>query len=174
MAKKTTSITFRIDEDDDAALRRIADEQKVSLNSLVNKIFSQYLERDILAENFGMLKMSTDTFRRILSKISEKDIIDLATRVGSQEAKEFILFKWSKINIKTVSEFIQMLFDYCGYGRCNLKKTESEISVSVHHDLKEKGTLYLKYFLESLVKTTLNKECITETTEDVVVINFQR
>jgi len=173
MAKKTSSITFRIDEEHDKVLRKIAGKQNISLNTLVNQIFSQYLERDVFSEKFGMLKMSTDTFRRILAKVSEKDISDLATRAGSQEAKEFILFKWKKLDLDSVIEFIQILFDYCGYGRYHMKKTESKISFSVHHDLKEKGSLYLKHFLESLIQTILKKDCEIDTTEDVVTISFQ-
>lgn len=173
MVKRTSSITFRINEDYDKALRKIAEKQNTSLNTLANQIFSQYLEKDVFSEKFGMLKMSTDTFRRMLSKISEKDIVNLATRVGSQEAKEFILFKWKKLDLDSVTEFVQLLFDYCGYGRSHMKKTESKISFSVHHDLKEKGSLYLKHFLESLIQTTLERNCETNTTEDVVTISFQ-
>src|SRR3972149_5069737 len=93
MSKKSSSITFRIDEKSERGLRKLAEENRISLNTLANQIFSDYVECEVFTKKFGTLKMSTDTFRRILSVIPEKDLVDLAIRGGSQEAKEFILFK---------------------------------------------------------------------------------
>jgi hypothetical protein len=139
----------------------------------VNQIFGQFVEQEIFTKKFGVLKVSTDTFRRILSKISEKDIAELGIRAGSQEAKEFILFKWKKLNLQTVIEFLKFYFDDCGYGRADMRQAEGEVSLSVHHDLKEKGSLYLKHFVESLIRTALDKSCQITTTEDTVTISFQ-
>ncbi|BDQ31497.1 hypothetical protein NZNM25_04930 [Nitrosopumilus zosterae] len=172
-SKKTSSISFRIDEEYEKVLRTIAKENKISLNTLANQIFGNYVEFEIYAKKFGTLRMSTDTLRRILNNIDEKTLIDIATRGGAQEAKEFILFKWKKITLDSVTDFIKIYFDLCGYGRCSLEKTASNIVFSVHHDLKEKGSLFLKQFLESLIKTTLEKDCDTTITEDTITISFQ-
>jgi predicted HicB family RNase H-like nuclease len=57
MSKKNTStITFRIDEDFDKHLRKIAKEQKISLNILANQIFGKYLDLDVYMEKFDWLK----------------------------------------------------------------------------------------------------------------------
>ena len=117
--------------------------------------------------------MSSDTFRRMLTSMDEKSIVEIATECGSQEVKEFILFKWKEINSKTITDFIKIYFDLCGYGRCNMDETESKITFSVHHDLQEKGSLFLKHLLESLIRTTLNKDCTTTITKDTITISFQ-
>ena len=171
--KKTSSISFRIDEDYEKVLRDIAEENKTSLNTLANQIFGQYVEFELYARKFGTLRMSTDTFRRMLNSMDEKNIIEIATRCGSQEVKEFILFKWKRLDSKTVTDFIKIYFDLCGYGRCSLDKTEGSITFSVHHDLQEKGSLFLKYLFESLIRTALDKDCKTEMTNDTVTISFQ-
>jgi hypothetical protein len=166
-------VTFRIAAEYDKSLRYLATEQNVSLNTLVNQIFSKFVEQEVFAKKFGVLKISTDTFRRILSKISEKDIAELGIRAGSQEAKEFILFKWKKLDLRSTVEFLKFYFDYCGFGRADMQQSESEVYISVHHDLKEKGSLYLKHFVDGLIRSTLNKSCQTTITEDTVTINFQ-
>jgi hypothetical protein len=66
-----------------------------------------------------------------------------------------------------------MYFDFCGYGRCDLKQTEGKITASVHHDFQKKGSLYLKHFLESLIQTALNKETKTITTADTITLQFR-
>ena len=171
--KKTSSISFRINEEYEKVLRSIAEKNKISLNTLANQIFGNYVEFEVYAKKFGTLRMSTDTFRRMIKNMNDNEIIDIATRCGSQEIKEFILFKWKEINSKTVIAFINVYFDLCGYGRCTLDKTEGEVTFSVHHDLQEKGSLFLKYLFESLIRTTLDKDCKTIVTNDTITISFQ-
>lgn len=172
-SKKTSSISFRIDTEYEKVLRDMAKKNKISLNTLANQIFGNYAEFEIYAKKFGTLRMSTDTFRRMLKNMDDKELMDIATRCGSQEIKEFILFKWKEFNSKTVTDFINIYFDLCGYGRCDMEKTEGKISFSVHHDLQEKGSLFLKHLLESLIRTTLGKDCKTIITSDTITISFQ-
>jgi hypothetical protein len=173
MRKKSESITFRIDEKYDTILRKIADEKKISLNTLANQIFGNYVEMEVYLQKFGVLKLSTDSFRRILAILDDENIVEVATRAGSLEAKEFILFKWKELNLQTVTDFIKIFFDVCGFGRYDLEINQSKVSFSAHHDLKEKGSLYIKHFLESLIRTSLNKSCKTTITEDSVTVEFQ-
>jgi hypothetical protein len=172
-AKKGSSVTFRIDQKYEEALRELAKERRISLNTLANQIFGNFVEFEVFAQKFGTVRMSSDTFRRIIDTMDEKEIIEVAIRGGSQEAKEFILFKWKELNLQNVVDFIRMYFDFCGYGRCDLEQTEGKITVSVHHDFQKKGSLYLKHFLESLIQTSLNKETKTITTADTITLQFR-
>lgn len=172
-SKKTSSISFRINEEYEKVLRDIAEENKTSLNTLANQIFGNYVEFELYAKQFGTLRMSTDTFRRMLTSMSEKNIIEIATQCGSQEVKEFILFKWKEVNSKTIIQFIKIYFDLCGYGRCNLDQTEGKVIFSVHHDLQENGSLFLKHLFESLIRSTLDKDCETTITKDTITISYQ-
>ena len=172
-SKKTSSISFRIDERYEKVLREVAEENKISLNTLANQIFGNYAEFEIYARKFGTLRMSTDTFRRMLSSMDEKQIVEVATRCGSQEIREFILFKWKEINSETVTAFIKIYFELCGYGKCSMDKSDGAVTFSVHHDLQEKGSLFLKHILESLIRTTLDKDCKTVITDDTITISFQ-
>ncbi len=170
--KKTSSITFRIDEKYEKTLRKTAQEKKISLNTLANQIFGNFAEFDTYAERFGILKISTDTFRRILDVMPQKDLATVASGCGSEEAKEFILFKWKETNYDSVIEFIKTYFGYCGYGQCDIETRNGKTMISVHHDLGEKGSLYLKHFLEGLIMSTLGKECKIIITKDSVSLGF--
>ena len=170
--KKSSSVTFRIDEKYEKTLRKTAEEKKISLNTLANQIFGNFAEFDTYAERFGILKISTDTFRRILDVISPKDLATLASSGGSEEAKEFILFKWKDTSYRSVVEFIKIYFGNCGYGQCDIESRNGKTMISVHHDLGEKGSLYLRHFLEGLIMSTLDKECKIITTKDSVSLSF--
>jgi len=172
--KKTSTITFRITESYEKALRKVAGEKKISLNTLANQIFGNYVELERYMGKFGVLMMSQDAFSSILTALDEKQLIQLASDIGSKEPKEFILFKWKDMNSEFVTDFITVYFEHCGYGTCDLEQTESEIVFSIHHKLGKKGTIYLKTFLESLIQSTLEKSCKTITTEESVTIRFSK
>lgn len=172
--KKTSTITFRIDEDNSKKLRNIAEDKNVSLNTLANQILGNYVQLEQYMEKFGVLMMSHDAFSSIIDVLDEKQLIQLASGIGSKEPKEFILFKWKDMNSEIVSDFIKMYFEHCGYGTCDLEKTESSIAISIHHQLGKKGTIFLKTFLESLIRSTLEKSCKTITAEDSVTIRFSQ
>ena len=172
--KKTSTITFRIDEENDNKLRQIAEDKKINLNTLANQIFGNYVQLERYMEKFGVLMMSQNAFLSILNMLDEKQIIKFGSDVGSKEPKEFILFKWKDINSDSVADFITLYFEHCGYGSCDLERTDNEIGISIHHKLGKNGTLFLKTFLESLIQSSLDQSCKTTIAENSVTIQFSK
>lgn len=174
LAKKSATITFRIDENYEKSLRKEAEEKRISLNALANQIFGDHVEFGQFMKKFGMIEMSKGTFRELLEILDEKDIIKFAKSIGSKEPKDFILFKWTELSPNSISEFIGMYFEYCGYGMCNIQTNESQIKVSIHHEFGKKGSLFLKSFLEAIIQSTLEKEANVVTTQNSVTLKFSR
>lgn len=172
MVKKTATITFRIDEQYEKSLRSEAEEKRISLNTLANQIFGEHVEFGQFMKKFGMIEMSKGSFKELLGVMDEKNIINLAKSIGSKEPKDFILFKWTELSPQTISEFIKMYFEHCGYGMCNMQHTETAITVSIHHEFGKKGSLFLKAFLEAIIQSTLQKEGKVITTQNSVTLKF--
>ena len=124
-------------------------------------------------KKFGVVMMSRDTFKLFLSQLGEKEIIEIAIEAGSEEPKEFILFKWKTLNLENVIEFVKIYFDHCGYGICDMERFGGGVALSVHHYFGKKGSLYLKSFVESIVQSTLGLECKSTITKDSITINFR-
>jgi hypothetical protein len=175
MSKKNTStITFRIDEDFDLHLRKIAKEQKISLNILANQIFRNYLELDVYMDKFGVMKMSKNVFKMFLDKTDLTDLRLLAIDAGSNEPKEFILFKWKEITLENVAMFMKIYCEHCGYGQCDLEQSEDKVSMSVRHNFGKKGSTYIASFLTAVVASTLNRECIIVESDESITISFDK
>ena len=173
MGKKNSStITFRIDEDFDTHLRKIAKEQKISLNTLANQIFGKYLELDVYMDKFGVLKMSKNIFKMFLDKTDFKDLKLLAIDAGSNEPKEFILFKWKEITLDNVVTFMKIYCEHCGYGQCDLEQSENKVSMSVRHNFGKKGSTYIASFLSAIVTSTLNRDCDIVESDESMTISF--
>lgn len=172
MVKKTSTITFRFDEELEKGLRKEAEEKRISLNTLANQIFGTHVEFGQFMKKFGIVEMSKGAFKEILESLDEKNIINLAKSIGSKEPRDFILFKWKKLTVDSVSEFIKMYFEHCGYGMCDMQREESNNAVSIHHDFGKKGSIFLKAFLEAIVQSTLEKEADVTITENSVSLMF--
>jgi len=173
LTKKTSTITFRLDEKFEKLLRKEASEKRISLNTLANQIFGDHIELDQYMKKFGMVEMSKGSFKELLKIMNEKNIINFAMSIGSKEPKDFILFKWKELSKNSVLDFIKMYFEECGYGRCDMQLDDLKSSISVHHDFGQKGSLFLKSFLEAIIQSTLQKEPKITITENSVTMEFQ-
>ena len=138
--KNTSTITFRFSRDYVQTLREEAESRKVSLNTLTNQIFGDYVELQRYMDKFGTIVMSKDAFRLILEALDEQNLVKLATKIGEKAPKEFILFKWKVLNTDSVVKFLKMYFEHCGYGAYNYTSTDSTITFSIRHDLGRKGS----------------------------------
>ena len=172
LSKKTSTITFRIDEKYEKGLRKEAEEKRISLNTLANQIFGDHVELDQYMKKFGMVEMSKGSFRVLLDSLDEKNIINFAKSIGSKEPKDFILFKWKEISSESISEFIKVYFEHCGYGMCDMQTNDSTNEVSIHHDFGKKGSIFLKAFLEAIVQSSLEKDSDIKTTDNSVRLIF--
>ncbi|MGD2105976.1 MAG: hypothetical protein PVH93_00045 [Nitrosopumilaceae archaeon] len=172
LSKKTSTITFRIDERYEKGLRKEAEEKRISLNTLANQIFGDHVDLDQYMKKFGMIEMSKGSFRELLNSLDEKNIINFAKSIGSKEPKDFILFKWKELSPQSISDFIKMYFEHCGYGMCDMESGVSVSTVSVHHEFGKKGSVFLKAFLEAIIQSTLEKEGNVKMTENSVTLKF--
>lgn len=172
-SKKTSTFTFRIDKEYEKVLREEAQSKKITVNTLANQIFGDYVEWQRYMERFGTIVLSRDAFKIVLDLLDEKNLLNLAIDIGEKAPKEFILFKWKGIATDNVIKFIKMYFDHCGYGTHDQTRTEGKVTFSIRHDLGKKGSLFLKTFLETLIKSTLGKSCNSTVTENSLVLSFQ-
>ena len=107
MSKKNTStITFRIDESFDEHLRKIAQEQKISLNTLANQIFGNNSDLVENMEKYGVIKMSKKVLKMFLDKTVVKELKLLVLNAGAKEPVELLLFNWTELNYENDTMFI--------------------------------------------------------------------
>lgn len=74
-------------------------------------------------------------------------------------SSEFILFRSKGISSDNVNKFIKMYFYHSGYGTHNQTKTEGKATFTMHQDLGKMDLIFYKIFLETVIKSTLEREC---------------
>ena len=153
--KNTTNLTFRVSKKTGYALRENAELKKISLNMLGNQIFSEYVEFQQYAEQFGKMVLTKDSFKIILESLEEDKLIQTAKKIG-RKSKEFMLFRWGETSHEFVIKFLQIWLSYGGFGQYRIIESKDSVIFSLKHELGKKGSLFIKTFFEFVIKSTLD------------------
>jgi len=169
----STTITFRITKKYEDYLRKKAEQERVSVNIIANRIFGEYIEWQQFIEKFGTVALSKEAFFTLIDVIDEQKLIDVGLKIGRKMPKEFILFKWKEITQKNVIEFIKMFSDHCINGEYDhTTTTDNKSMISIKHNTGMKGSIFLKSYLESVITETLQKKPNIEITDNCIILQF--
>jgi hypothetical protein len=67
-----SSITFRIDDDQIERLRKLADEEGISLNTLVTRVLGSFLEFEFIAPKVGFSPMQKSVLKDLFEAVPEE------------------------------------------------------------------------------------------------------
>ncbi|MDC8451776.1 MAG: ribbon-helix-helix domain-containing protein, partial [Candidatus Nitrosotalea sp.] len=106
--KKTSTITFRLDESTIDGLRNESSNRKVSTNTLVNQALRQFLDWGMYESTVGFVIINKQVFTHVFGKLSQKEIMDIATRVGKDEVKNIALFMKGRMDIQSFLSWFEL------------------------------------------------------------------
>ena len=158
--RRTTTATFRVEENLIRILKKEAEDHEISLNVLINQVLKRYVEWHRYEPKIGMFPMAKPVLVQLFDNISEDKIIDIATNTGRSAIKEMALFMKHKMNLESFlewfemrmkSSFIEISHEKYDNGNC---KTHSYI---VKHDLGKNWSLYHKVIFEFILQDLKGK-----------------
>lgn len=141
--KLTESVTLRFDKEVLAKLKNEAKDKQISLNTLLNQLAIQHLDWHAHAAKAGFITVRKGKIMKMLEKISEKDIIEIAEYIAKKESKDFVLMLRNEYNIHSSLDVIESWIKIAGYSYRHEVKS-AEHSYLIQHDMGRKWSLYLK------------------------------
>jgi hypothetical protein len=171
--KKMVLRTIRLPKDIDDALEQDADENGISVNSLINKTLKKYVEWDRHADRFGFISIDAETFRSILNEVEDKNLESIATTLGDTLPKSHVLFWFKKISIETILKTFSLLGKYSGGFVTEIDFREGDCVVTLRHQLGQKWSVFLRYLLIQSFRSSLPGSPQTEIADDLTVITFR-
>jgi hypothetical protein len=139
----TESVTLRFDKELVDKLRKEAKEKNISLNSLMGQIAIQHLDWHAHSIKAGFIAVRRSKIIKMLEKLSENDIVEIAEYVSKKESKDFIMMIRNEYNITSALDVIETWIKIAGYSyRHDVRG--SEHSYIIHHDMGRKWSLYLR------------------------------
>lgn len=172
-AKKTTTMTFRIDEGVMKALKAESDKKEVSLNTLVNQILKRFVDWDMYEPKVGMIPIAKPVVSALFENVGEKELVELARKVGKNAVHDIALFMKSKVDLDSFLSWFEM----------RMKNSSIELSHSVtsdvhtyiiKHDLGYNWSLYHKTLLELIFNEVLSKRIDVHITSTTLTFRIER
>jgi hypothetical protein len=113
--KFTEPLTTRIDRPLLQKLRDEANKNEVSLNSLVTHIFKQHVDWHTNASKAGFISVRRGLLTKLMEKVDEKDLLEIAEFIAKNEARSFILLLRNEYNITSAIDVFETWIKIVGY-----------------------------------------------------------
>jgi predicted DNA-binding ribbon-helix-helix protein len=155
----TTVYRFLVDE---------AEQKNISMNNLLNQIASEY----VLKKNFekiGSTLMCKDVLKGVFEMADDKNLIKFASKLGSNNALEYVEMLYHDINKVNVLKFLDLWSRrFYGYEH---KNHDNIHKFSIPHDINTKYSVFAKEFITSFVESSIKKPVKIQSTSRAVIFS---
>jgi hypothetical protein len=170
----STSLTFRLDEDNVKKLRIEAQKQGISLNSFVNQVLKSFLEWHIFEPKVGLVPILKPVVAELFSKISKEQIVQIAANTGKEEVQNAVYFMKGKIDLDS---FLSWLENRMKNSSIQVSHT-FDINNRIHtyvikHDICENWSLYLEQILKYVFNNVFQKKVEISTSYSMLAFKFK-
>jgi len=165
-SKKTKTATFRLEEDILDDLRKTAETEKITLNSLTNQVFKQYVKWDSRAAKAGLVPLPKVLLVKIIDKLTKEEIIQIAQYMVDKEIKDIILVLRKEHNITSFLDVVESWAKTSDFPFEHEEKNGSHKYV-ISHGMGKKWSLYFEEVFKRMfeqLEITKAKFDITEKT----------
>jgi hypothetical protein len=130
-----------------------AEQKNVSMNNMLNQVAREHVVKKNF-EKIGSALTCKDALRGVFDMANDKQLIKLATKLGSNNAVDYVGMLYHDINKDTVLRFLDLWGGrFYGYEHKNHDGTHQ---FSISHDVNEKYSVFTKEFIMSFVDSAIN------------------
>lgn len=185
----TSSITFRIDNDEIESLRRLAQEEQISINALVCRVLRSYLEWESFAVKADLAPMQKCILRDLFNIASDEELEEIATK-AADNLNDTLLMMYGKFDLDAALQFTASRAKRSGftlrkfdddnsndeYGqrtRSNMMDEYRAKQWVLQHDMGAKWSTFSKFHIERLMNNLGYAAEIEETSDNLLVVKIQ-
>jgi hypothetical protein len=172
--KKTTLRTVRLSQELDDALRKIASEKRISLNTLVALIFTKFVEWDRLAEEFDLVSIQRKILCSIMDATDEDKLEQIAKKYGSELPKEGMMFWFKEVNQDAFLSGLSNIFKYGNLAKLEVDERKGNRVMVAQHDLGSAGSKFLRNFINAAAISTIGQAPEFEVTPNSILVKIPR
>ncbi len=169
--RKSTTRSFRVDEEALRAIEKDAAKANVSVNTFVNQLLLSYSNFDRYFGQFQMIKITNDGFAYLLDSLSDEEAAEAGKRTALNIVKSVILAKHGELNLSTALDYFKMMSEYSRVYTYGESEVGGKRMVTIVHSLGPKGSIYYAHYLTYVFEMIGLKPKVT-TTEKAVAVSF--
>ena len=168
----STTMTFRIEESIVDVLRSESEKRQISLNTLVNQILRRYTEWDMYQTKVGMIPIARPLVSALFEHMDEKEIVDIAEKVGKNSMHDIVLFMKSRIDLESFLLWFEMRIKTSSIEFNHNRLANGRHTYIIKHDLGYNWSLYHKTILELTFNQVLQKRIDITITPTTMTLAF--
>ena len=165
--------TLRLDDDVDAALEKMAEERGESVNAIAGRALRKLVEWDKLAENAGLVAISSTTMGRLMDSQTPEQAKALGEFVGNEVWKPIIISRYGEVSLESVLKSIELIARYMGRFDFIYSTEGSKRVVTIRHSGGIKWSQFYLGAATPLFSQALGLNFSAVTTEELVSIEFE-
>lgn len=155
-SKKTSTMTFRLDDNVLRILRVESERHQITLNNLVNQLLKRFVEWDMYEPKVGMIPIAKPIVIELFNKMSKEDISKMAINIGKSVVHDIALFMKNRMDLNSFLSWFEVRM------KSSLTETNHSIQNGFHvyvlkHELGENWSLYHKIVLELIFNEIFEK-----------------
>ncbi len=170
-SKKTSTITFRLDDDTIHKLRGLSRMQEVSTNTLVNQALKRFIDWDVYLPRSGFVILSKPVLAKLFDNLDEKFVVDIASTIGREGIEDIVLFMRGKVELNSFISWYETLMINSSVQISHLVDNGFHTMV-LKHDLGNNWSLYQKTILELIFRELFQKKIELECDKNTVRVMF--
>ena len=169
----TTTRTIRIEREVDALLRRLSEEEHVSVNHLVNRSLRKLVEWDAYAEKFGVVSVPSALIERMMECLTDEQARELGAWVGGNLVREFLTFWFKELSVSQVlREYPRLTAQYGRAFEYEERQDNGRWVIILKHGNGKRWSIFYGELLRMLFEQVAQREAAIEATENQVVARF--
>lgn len=171
--KKTTTITFRIDSNVMNKICSKAEQEDITLNTLVNQILKRYVEWDMYEGKAGMVPINKLVLKKLFQGLSEEEVVNMSRDIAKSAIYNIALFMKGKGKLD-VDSFVSWFLSRMKNSSEIMENKENGTSTYIiKHDIGMNWSLYHKTVVESIFMENLQKPVQTSMTDSTLTFTFE-
>lgn len=151
-AKTLQPITFRVDNELLEIIRKEADNEKISLNNVINRILQRNIEWYLYEPKVGLMPTPKLFLEKLFEKRSKDEIIKLASEIGKDAILDMYLFMNKKFNWLLFLRWFEIRMKNSPIKIDHTITSNSRHMFVMKHHMGENWSLYHKTIFELISK----------------------
>ncbi len=120
----------------------------------------------------GFVIINKQVFVHVFGKMSQKEIVDIATRVGKDEVKNIALFMKGGIDIKSFLSWFELRMINSSVQVSHISEDDGFHRYVMKHELGKNWSVYHKTILELIFEEVFNKRIDVKIDKTMISFEF--
>ena len=171
LTKKTEIASFRFEKETINELKKNASLQNISVNNLVNHIIDDHIKWHSSASLAGLVPFPKSLLMKIMEKLDDEQIIDLATYIVNDQIKDIVLMLRREYNLK---QFLDVVESWAKISNLPLIQDtkDDKIKFVLQHEMGEKWSLYFYHVFRMIFEQIGIIDSEFESTKNTLVFKL--